>query len=148
MTVWTLQRHTSMRWSYAGKQSDLKYTTVLCVCILVLLTYILSERCRLQLQVPATLAGRGFTISKSCHYNNNNNNNNNGHFYGAWSVARSRAQCTVQKAAEKCINTYNGKIKKGFGPHNRQPCKNVRTAFSVNKPKLSVTKHDQTLICQ
>ena len=37
-----------------------------------------------------------------------NNNNNNGHFYGAWSLARSRAQCAVQKAAEKCINTYNG----------------------------------------
>ena len=33
-------------------------------------------------------------------------NNNNGCFYGAWSLARSRAQCIVQKAAEKCINTY------------------------------------------
>ena len=45
------------------------------------------------------------------HYENveTNNNNNNGHFYGAWSLARSRAQCAVQKAAEKkCINTYNG----------------------------------------
>ena len=31
--------------------------------------------------------------------------NNNGHFYGAWSLARSRAQCAVQKAAEKCIKT-------------------------------------------
>ena len=31
------------------------------------------------------------------------NNNNKGHFYGAWSLARSRAQCAVQKAAEKCI---------------------------------------------
>ena len=30
------------------------------------------------------------------------------YFYGAWSLARSRAQCAVQKAAEKCINTYNG----------------------------------------
>ena len=37
-----------------------------------------------------------------------NNNNNNGHFNGAWSLARSRAQCAVQKVAEKCINTYNG----------------------------------------
>ena len=37
-----------------------------------------------------------------------NNNNNNGHFYGARSLARARAQCAVQKAAEKCINTYNG----------------------------------------
>ena len=45
------------------------------------------------------------------------NNNNNRHFYGAWSLARSRAQCAVQKAAEKCINTYNGqnKIKKVSG---------------------------------
>ena len=24
--------------------------------------------------------------------------------YGAWSLARSRAQCAVRKAAEKCIN--------------------------------------------
>ena len=39
------------------------------------------------------------------------NNNNNGHFYGAWSLARSRAQCAVQKAAEKCTNTYNGQNK-------------------------------------
>ena len=73
-------------------------------------------------------------------------NNNNGHFYGAWSLARSRAQCAVQKAAEKCINTYNGQIKKGFRPYDRQPRKNLHTAISVNKPKLSVTKHDQTLI--
>ena len=47
-------------------------------------------------------------------------NNNNGHFYGAWSLARSRAQCAVQKAAEKCINTYNGQdFKKGFGLYAR-----------------------------
>ena len=38
------------------------------------------------------------------------------------------------------------KIKKGFGPYDRQPRKNLHTAISVNKPKLSVTKHDQTLI--
>ena len=38
------------------------------------------------------------------------------------------------------------KIKKGFRPYNRQPRKNLHTAISVNKPKLSVTKHDQTLI--
>ena len=68
-------------------------------------------------------------------------NNNNGHFYGAWSLARSRTQCAVQKAAEKCINTYNGQNKKGFGPYDRQPRKNLHTAISVNKPKLSVTKH-------
>ena len=74
------------------------------------------------------------------------NNNNNGHFYGAWSLARSRAQCAVQKAAENCINTYNGQNKKGFRPYDRQPRKNLHTAVSVNKPKLSVTKHDQTLI--
>ena len=28
----------------------------------------LSERCRLQLQVPASLAGGAFIISRSCHY--------------------------------------------------------------------------------
>ena len=77
---------------------------------------------------------------------NSNNNNDNGHFYGTWSLARSRAQCAVQKAAEKCINTYNGQNKKGFGPYDHQPRKNLHTAISVNKPKLSVTKHDQTLI--
>ena len=70
----------------------------------------------------------------------NNNNNNTGHFYGAWSLARSRAQCAVQKAAEKCINTYNGQNEKGFRPYDRQPRKTLHTAISVNKPKLSVTK--------
>ena len=35
------------------------------------------------------------------------------------------------------------KIKKGFWPYDRQPRKNLHTAISVNKPKLSVTKHDQ-----
>ena len=75
-------------------------------------------------------------------------NNNNGHFYGAWSLARSRAHCAVQKAAEKCINTYNGQgIKnKSFGLYARQPRKNLHTGISVNKPELPVTKHDQTLI--
>ena len=58
----------------------------------------------------------------------------------------SRAQCAVQKAAEKCINTYNGQNKKAFGPYDRQPRNNLHTAISVNKPKLSVTKHDQILI--
>ena len=72
----------------------------------------------------------------------NNNNNDNGHFYGTWSLARSRAQCAVQKAADKCINTYNGQNRKGFGPYDRQPRKNLHTAISGNKPKLSVTKHD------
>ena len=38
------------------------------------------------------------------------------------------------------------KIKKGFGPYDRQHRKNLHTAISVNKLKLSVTKHDQTLI--
>ena len=46
-----------------------------------------------------------------------------------------------KKAAEKkkSINTYNGQNKKGFRPYDRQPCKNLHTAISVNKPKLSVT---------
>ena len=38
-------------------------------------------------------------------------NNNNGHFYGTWSLARSRAQCAIQKAAEKCINIYSGHVR-------------------------------------
>ena len=54
-------------------------------------------------------------------------NNYNGHFYGAWSLARSRAQCAVQKAAEKYINTYNGQNKKVSG----QPRKNLHTAIKV-----------------
>ena len=45
----------------------------------------------------------------------------------------------VQKAAEKSINTYNGQNKKGFGPYDHQPRKNLHTA-------MSVTKHDQTMI--
>ena len=64
---------------------------------------------------------------------NNNNYNNNGHLYGAWSLARSRAQCAVQKAAEKCMNTYNGQNKKGFRPYNCQARKNLHPAISVNK---------------
>ena len=50
------------------------------------------------------------------------------------------------KSCRKCINTYNGQNKKGFGPYDRQPRKNLHTAISVNKPKLSATKHVQTLI--
>ena len=76
-------------------------------------------------------------------------NNNSGHFYGAWSVARSWAQCAIQKDAEKCINTYNRERKRkksSFRPYDCQPCKSLHTAILVNKPKLSVTKHDQTLI--
>ena len=34
----------------------------------------------------------------------------------------------------------------GFGLYARQPRKNLHTGISVNKPKLPVTKHDQTLI--
>ena len=45
----------------------------------------------------------------------NNYNNYKGHFYGAGYLARSRAQCAVQKAAENCINTYNGQHKKVSG---------------------------------
>ena len=35
--------------------------------------------------------------------------------------------------------------KKGFRPYDHQPRKNLHTAISVNKPKLSRTKCDQTL---
>ena len=52
------------------------------------------------------------------------------------------------KSCRKCINTYNGqkRRRKRFGPYDRQPRNNLHTAISVNKPKLSATKHDQTLI--
>ena len=36
------------------------------------------------------------------------------------------------------------KKKKGFGLYARKPRKNLHTGISVNKPKLPVTKHDQT----
>ena len=52
--------------------------------------------------------------------NNDDNNNNNGYFYGALSLARYRAQCAVQKAAEKCINTYKEYNKKVSG-HTTAP---------------------------
>ena len=77
-------------------------------------------------------------------------------------AARSRAQCAVQKAAlRKMYKTYNGGGVGGggegrrylagrylawFKPYDCQPRKNLHTASSVNKPKLSVIKHDQTLI--
>ena len=38
------------------------------------------------------------------------------------------------------------RFKKSFGLYARQPRKNLHTGISVNKPKLPVTKHDQTLI--
>ena len=38
------------------------------------------------------------------------------------------------------------KIKKVSGHTTANHAKKVHTAISVNKPKLSVTKHDQTLI--
>ena len=52
------------------------------------------------------------------------------------------------KSCRKCINTYNGqkRRRKRFGPYDRQPRNNLHTAISANKPKLSATKHDQTLI--
>jgi len=60
------------------------------------------------------------------------NNNNKGHFYGTWSLARSRAQCAVQKAAEKCIKHIQWtKKEKGFRPYDRQPRKNLHTSISV-----------------
>ena len=64
----------------------------------------------------------------------------------AYSLARSWAQCAVKKAAEKCIKTYNGRNKNGFGSYDHQPRKNLHRAISVNKPKLLVTKHDQTVL--
>ena len=56
------------------------------------------------------------------------------------------AETTHVYATEECINTYNGQIKKGVRPYDFQPRKNLHTTISVNKPKLSESKHDQTLI--
>ena len=56
------------------------------------------------------------------------------------SLARSRAHCAVQNEAEKYINTYNGQNKKVSGHTTAKPRKNLHTAISVNKLKLSVTK--------
>ena len=69
---------------------------------------------------------------------------NNGHFCGAWSLARSWAQCAVHKAAGKCISTYNGQNKKGFGPYDRQPRKNWHAAVSAGTPATHRHKHTQT----
>ena len=41
---------------------------------------------------------------------------------------------------------WTKKKEKGFRSCDRQTCKNLHTAISVTKPKLSATKHDQTLI--
>ena len=37
----------------------------------------------------------------------NTTTNNNGHIYGAWSLAKSKAQSIMQKHAQKDINIYN-----------------------------------------
>ena len=50
----------------------------------------------------------------------------------------------LTKNAEKCINS--GHNKKVLGHTTARPCTNLHTAISVNKPKLSVIKQDQTLI--
>ena len=49
------------------------------------------------------------------------NNNDNGHIYGAWSLARYIAHCTVQEEAEKFINKYNGQNKKVSGHMTAKP---------------------------
>ena len=54
-------------------------------------------------------------------------------------LAKSRAQCAIyKKDAEKCINTYNGQHRKVSDHTTTKPSKNLHTAISVNKPKLSV----------
>ena len=50
------------------------------------------------------------------------------------------------KRCTNCIHTYNGQNKKVLGPYDRQTTNNLHTANSVNQPKLSVSKHGQTLI--
>ena len=63
-----------------------------------------------------------------------------------WPLATSKAQCAAQGDAEKCINVYNGQNKKALGHMTDEPCKNLHTAVSINKPKQSVSKHDQTVM--
>ena len=50
------------------------------------------------------------------------------------------------KSCRKMYKHIQWTKQKGFRPYDCQPCKNLHTAISVNKPKLSVTRHDQTLI--
>ena len=83
------------------------------------------------------------TLYRSCPFSTATANN--GHFYGTWSLAKSSAKCAVLKEAEKCINTNNGQNKKVLGHATTKPPQNLYTTISVNKTKLSVTKHDQTL---
>ena len=65
-----------------------------------------------------------------------------------WSLARSRAQCAVQKAVEKCINWHTiDKIERPFSSGHataRTTQEFTYSNISVNKSKLSVTKHGQT----
>jgi len=49
-----------------------------------------------------------------------------------------------KKNAEKCINTYDGQNKKVSGNTIAKPCKNLHAVFSVNKPKFSESKHDES----
>ena len=52
----------------------------------------------------------------------------------------------MYKHIQWTIFFYKKKKEKGFGLYARQPRKNLHTGISVNKPKLPVTKYDQTLI--
>ena len=67
-------------------------------------------------------------------------NNNNGHFHGALFRTKAKAQCAVQKDAEKSVNTCNAQNNKVLGLTTVTPHKNSHTAISGNKPKSSVTK--------
>ena len=60
---------------------------------------------------PFVWCMRFYSRALSFSHSHTTTNDNNGHFYGAWSLA----QCAVQKAAEKCINTYSGQNKKVSG---------------------------------
>ena len=68
------------------------------------------------------------------------NNNNNGHFYGIWPLAKSKAQCAMQKMQEK-HKVYKHKQctnKKVSGHTTAKPRKNLHTAILVNKPKVQI----------
>ena len=61
------------------------------------------------------------------------NNHNNTHLYGACSPMKSKAQCALQKEAEKwCISTCNGQ-NKVLGLTTAKPGENLHTAILVNK---------------
>ena len=59
-------------------------------------------------------------------------------------MAHDLGHSAPYKKMQKNVLTHTMDKIKGFRPYGCQPLTNLHTAISVNKPKLSVTKHDQT----